>query len=250
MLIKLFNRLVGIACMVCLMTGCSQSRDDDILRFAAEAAYPPFVYMNQDRKIIGFDAELLDMVCAEMNKTCTLQYQPLLSILPSLNAKQFDGVIGAMTVTPKRAAKVLFTDVYYLNKAAFMSRKDASLDLSNITGKRIGVQGSGTYDDYVTKVYGDKVKVVRYVSLETAALDLAANRLDAVLGDKPVLSFWLISTDQTHQFKLQDAPVDESEGYAIAVAKDNAPLQQALNVALDKIKVSQAFDDLVKKYNF
>ncbi len=245
----MLTKLMTLSIAFLLLIGCSQSREDNTLRFAAEATYPPFVYMAESGDIIGFDVDLLNALCKVMQKKCIVQHQPFISLIPGLKAKQFDGVIGGMTITPGREKVVRFSQPYYLNQAAFLFKTDTQFNTNQLAGKRIGVQGGTTYDDYLIEHYAKRVIIKRYATLEQAILDLNANRLDAVLGDKPVISFWLTQTHNEKRYQVASLALS-GEGYGIAISQDNVKLQRALNQALANIKETGQYQALLKQYHF
>ncbi|SUX61689.1 arginine ABC transporter substrate-binding protein [Citrobacter amalonaticus] len=45
------------------------------IRFATEASYPPFESMDANNKIVGFDVDLANALCKEIDATCTFTNQ-------------------------------------------------------------------------------------------------------------------------------------------------------------------------------
>ncbi|SUB17621.1 Putative ABC transporter arginine-binding protein 2 precursor [Pantoea agglomerans] len=45
------------------------------IRFATEASYPPFEFVDADNKIQGFDVDLANALCKEIDATCTFTNQ-------------------------------------------------------------------------------------------------------------------------------------------------------------------------------
>ena len=56
------------------------------IRFATEASYPPFESIDANNKIVGFDVDLANALCKEIDATCTFTNQAFDSLIPSLNA--------------------------------------------------------------------------------------------------------------------------------------------------------------------
>ncbi len=46
------------------------------IRFATEASYPPFESIDANNKIVGFDVDLANALCKEIDATCTFTNRP------------------------------------------------------------------------------------------------------------------------------------------------------------------------------
>ena len=81
----------------------------DNIRFATEASYPPFEFMDANNTMQGFDIDLAKALCQEMQANCTFTNQAFDSLIPSLKFRRFDAVISGMDITPERLKQVAFT---------------------------------------------------------------------------------------------------------------------------------------------
>ena len=52
------------------------------IRFATEASYPPFELVDANNKIVGFDVDLANALCKEMDATCTFTNRAFDSLIP------------------------------------------------------------------------------------------------------------------------------------------------------------------------
>jgi len=93
------------------------------IRFATEASYPPFEAVDANNKIVGFDVDLANALCKEMDATCTFTNQAFDSLIPSLKFRRIDAVMAGMDITPEREKQVLFSTPYYDNAALFIGQK-------------------------------------------------------------------------------------------------------------------------------
>lgn len=229
----------------------AQAQSQQPLKFATEATYPPFVYMGPSGKIKGFGADIVQALCQKMKVQCVMVNQPWDSLIPSLKLGKYDALFGGMDITAAREKQVDFTQSYYKNSAAFVASKELHLVLSKkgLKGKTIGVQGGTTFDAYLEKVYGSDVKIKRYPSEQDAFLDLESGRVDAVMGDTPLLKAWVLKNSQKYALVNQMSSVKYfSAGHGIAVKKGNKKLQKALNKALLAIKADGTYGKIVSKY--
>jgi len=110
----------------------------ETIRFATEASYPPFEFIDAGNKIQGFDVDLANALCKEIQADCTFTNQAFDSLIPSLKFKRFDAVMAGMDITPEREKQVLFTKPYYDNSALFVAQKGKVADVAALKGKKSG----------------------------------------------------------------------------------------------------------------
>ena len=75
----------------------------DKINFGVSATYPPFESMDANNKIVGFDIDLANALCAQMKADCTFTNHAFDSLIPSLKFKKYDAVISGMDITPERS---------------------------------------------------------------------------------------------------------------------------------------------------
>lgn len=80
------------------------------LTFAMEPSYPPFEFTNEKGEIIGFDVDIANAICKEIQATCHFKGEAFDSLITNLRSKRFDAAISAMDITEARAKQVLFSD--------------------------------------------------------------------------------------------------------------------------------------------
>jgi len=160
------------------------------ISIGTEAQFAPFEFV-QDGKIVGYSADLLDLVMADLpGVEARRQDVPFQAILPGLAAKKFDFIVTSVMVTKARAAKFAFTVPIAEATVALLKRADdTSLTTpEQIAGKVIGSQAGSAqlkalqdYDRKLREAGKPSLKAIReYVSFDEAYADLAAGRLDAV----------------------------------------------------------------------
>ena len=69
------------------------------IRFATEASYPPLESIDANNKIVGFDVDLANALCKEIDATCTFTNQAFDSLIPSLKFRRIDAVMAGMDIT-------------------------------------------------------------------------------------------------------------------------------------------------------
>ena len=235
--------------LAALLAGISLSASAaDTIRFATEASYPPFEFVDANNKIMGFDVDLANALCKEMNATCTFTNQAFDSLIPSLKFRRFDAVMAGMDITPEREKQVLFSKPYYDNSALFITQKGKVADVAGLKGKRVGVQNGTTHQKYLGDKHSD-ITTVPYDSYQNAILDLKNGRIDAVFGDTAVVNEWL--KQNQNLTALGEKVTDKAyfgTGLGIAVRQGNSALQQKFNAALDKVKADGTYKTIYSKW--
>lgn len=212
--------------------------EQKVIRVATEAAYPPFNDTTPDGKIVGFDVDVMNAVCAKMNAKCEIFAQDWDGLLPALLTNKYDVVIAGMSITPERLEKVDFSEPYFANTMIWLAKTDGSFDPNNIKNKILGGQRSTTGAAYITEKYDSKDgnRVQLYDSYIKAYLDLKAGRNDGVMAEKVSANDWLQSGDN-QGFGLVGEEIDNNDNLGIAVRKGD-PLKAEIDKALAELKAS------------
>lgn len=235
-------------------TGVVQAKEWKTVRFGIEGAYPPFSWTEADGSLQGFDVDMANALCAEMQVQCKIVPQDWDGIIPSLLARKYDAIIAAMSITDERRKKVDFTHKYALIPNKFIAKKDANLDFSadGLKGVKIGVQRATTHDKYLTDNYGDSVEIVRYGSFDEAYLDLANGRIAAVLGDASALEDGVLNKEGGENYEFVGPSLTDpkwfGEGFGIATRKQDKDLTEKLNAAIDALRQNGEYQKIAAKY--
>ncbi|WP_350313788.1 arginine ABC transporter substrate-binding protein [Dickeya fangzhongdai] len=220
----------------------------DTIRFAASATYPPFESLDAGNQIVGFDIDLANALCKQLQATCTFTNQAFDSLIPALKFRRYDAVISGMDITPERSKQVAFTQPYYANSAIVIAQKGKLHTLADLKGKRIGMENGTTHQKFLQDKHPE-VKTVPYDSYQNALIDLKNGRLDGVFGDTAVVNEWLKTNPDlaTVGEKVTD-PAYFGIGLGIAVRPDNQALLEKLNSALNAIKADGTYKAINDKW--
>ena len=231
--------------LTAILLGASVAASAQELTFAMEPSYPPFETTNEKGEIIGFDVDVANAICKEIQATCKFKGEAFDALIPNLKAKRFDASISAIDVTDARAKQVLFSDAYYDSTASYVTLKGkATLE----SAKNVGVQNGTTFQQYTvaeTKQYTTKA----YASLQSAILDLKSGRIDMIFGDTAVLAD-MISKEPEMQFVGEKVANKKyfGNGLGIAMHKSNKELAEQLNKGLAAIKANGEYQKIYDKW--
>ena len=231
--------------LTAILLGASVAASAQELTIAMEPSYPPFETTNEKGEIIGFDVDVANAICKEIQATCKFKGEAFDALIPNLKAKRFDASISAIDITDARAKQVLFSDAYYDSTASYVTLKGkATLE----SAKNVGVQNGTTFQQYTvaeTKQYTTKA----YASLQSAILDLKSGRIDMIFGDTAVLAD-MISKEPEMQFVGEKVANKKyfGNGLGIAMHKSNKELAEQLNKGLAAIKANGEYQKIYDKW--
>ena len=220
------------------------------IKFATEATYAPFEYLDDKNEFQGFDIDLARAVCEQAKLECSFHNQAFDSLIPSLKFRRFDAVMAGMDITPEREKQVLFTTPYYENSALFVGQQGKFTSIDALKGKKVGVQNGTSHQSYLVDNWVSKgLLTVPYASYQSAFLDMMNGRTDGVFADTAVAADWL---KQHKEYAVVGTPVTDAKyfgtGFGIAVAKGNQELLTQLNKGLAEIKANGTYQKIYDKY--
>ncbi len=215
-----------------------------------DAAFPPFAFIDTDGKAKGFDVEAVDWIAKEMG--FEVKHQPVAweGIIPSLMAKKIDFICSGMSITPKRAEQVSFTDPYWKVINVFVVKKDSKLTPEQVLtgGKKVGLQQGTAEEQWLAEARKKEPKwnfeARQYSAAQMAIGDVLNGRIDAAgMNEAPAND--AIKTGQP--LKIAGTFGDE-EAYGCAVRKGDPELLKKLNEGYARLMKSPKWEELKAKY--
>jgi len=202
---------VALIALVATNTAYAEDKKWTEVRIATEGGYQPWNYTKPDGTIAGFEIDLANDLCKQMQVKCTFTAESFDSMIPALNAGKFDAIMDALTITPKREEAIGFSVPYGTLCYTFATSNSdiesklppngtiISLDNESATtsalapikaafkDKTIGTLAAGGSVAFVDSYLKDTTLMRQYKTPEERNLDLAAGRLDAIIGTKDQL---------------------------------------------------------------
>jgi polar amino acid transport system substrate-binding protein len=231
----------------------AMAKDWKTVRIGMDATYPPFESVNSKGEIVGFEVDYAKALCAQMKVTCTFQNQDWDGIIPALLSGKFDVILSSMNETPARKQKVLFSDVYYATPPVFAtsaSNKSNDVSPAALKGKIIGTQSSTTFAAYLQKHYADST-IKLYPGGDEPQLDLAAGRVDYVVGDSIVVGAFIDKKGNGCCRIVSDIKRDPTifgPGVGAAFRPDDKDLAAMFNTAIAALNADGTFKKIEVKY--
>ena len=226
---------------------------DGTLTVGTSAEYAPFEYKDDNGDYKGFDLELIQKVGEKLGLDVEFVNNDFDTLIPGVaSGAKYDVAIAAITDTPEREKEVSFSDSYYMDDQAIVTKADnADITADNYTDKlnnadaTIIVQSGSTAEDFAEENF-PKAKIVPYKDATECFSALQSDKGDAVVTNRSVAS--QLTAEQfssCHTIKQ----ISTGEEYAIAINKGNTKLQSDINQAIKDLTDDGTVDALMEQYS-
>lgn len=195
----------------------------------------------QDAKMVGYDGEILQQISEKLG----LKVKPALmewsGTIASVQAKRVDVMAGTMGWTEQRSKIMSLSDpIHYFKNGITQTEKTEWHSLKDLEGKKVGTITGFSFIPELRKINGTQVSL--YDTSDAAVRDLIAGRVDAVIGDPPVMQYAISRNPQWHlHFNAftdnnPNFPLLTGLGQVVfGLSKDNPELVAAFNAEIQKL---------------
>lgn len=247
---KIIPSLAAVAIMGFSATAISS----ETLRFGVDVPTAPMEFRLPSGELTGFDIELGNALCEQINRSCEWVEQEWSGIIPGLTSRKYDAIMSSMTINDSRRKKVLFSDPYIKPYSAWFGADTLDMekvDKDNLEGKTIGVQRGTLQDSYVTDQFGMVADVNRYSTTTDMIMDIKTGRVDLIFLDHPAGVATLL--DNNDGYRIVGELINEpekyfGEGFGIAFRQRDEELAEQFNAALSELKENGTYDEIYQKY--
>lgn len=195
----------------------------------------------QDGKMVGYDGEILQHVADALK----LQVKPALmewsGTIASVQAKRVDVMAGTMGWTEQRSKIMTLSDpIHYFKNGIMQSSKTNWTTLKDLEGKKVGTITGFSFIPELRKISG--LQLSQYDTSDAAVRDMLAGRIEAVIGDPPVVQY---AISRNPQWNLRfNAFTDNNPDYPLLTGlgqvvfglnKESPELAAAVNAEIAKL---------------
>ena len=221
-----------------LMTSCSKGDKDKPLIVACEAASSPYCYYlntNLNPPVAGIDVDLVEEIGKALGRPIEFKTVPFQNVFSLVAAGEADIGISAITITPERAKRVLFSNVYDTTTQVAVVPKDSDItDEAALKEVRVAAQVGTTNLEYLREVINPRV-VLPYLTQEDVNAALSDRRADAAVMDQ--LEAEILVRRTGDDFRINQKPLCKVQ-YGFIFNKDNTGLAESANAVIEKFKTS------------
>ncbi len=222
------------------------------LRVAVENSYRPFAYTDETGRLTGFDVEIAERICAELNRDCEIIAMPFDTIIPSVARGDIDiGALG-LGITHERKQMVDFTDHYFRSQSIFIEKPGTVKNLSaeGMAGKRVGAQPGSLQEEHLRKTYGPHISLELTPDFEQLFKNLQAGRTDIIFVDG-LPGYTVLKSPLGDGLETLGPPIPDnivSTSAHMIVPKGRPELLQGINKAIMEIVRSGEYAKINRKY--
>lgn len=202
-----------------------------------EAAFPPYIFLNDDGSLAGFDRDVGEEACLRAHLDCDWVVAPFDELIPGVMSGRFDMAISGIAVTPEREKLIDFTLPY---RSAGGSDYFVGLAGAPAVGDaRIGVQSGTIHETHLRKT-GRPFRAYRS---ETALFDaLLAGKIDLAYGPFNSKGRAEFFADNGIEMVLEETL--PSDGVAMVVCQGNDDLREKLDRAITDMQNDGTLDEM------
>ncbi|MEM7463396.1 MAG: transporter substrate-binding domain-containing protein [Pseudomonadota bacterium] len=226
------------------------------LRFLTTTDFPPFNFIDRNKRLTGFHVDLARAICSELDimPKCQIQALPWDELQKAMEDGEGEAIIAGLQATSDNREKYEFSRPYLHIPARFVARTADGLGepmtLAAVRNRTGLVRGS-VHADWFRTAYPN-AQTITYETRAQALDALQRERVDLVFSDALSLSFWLVSEASKDCCSFAGGPyIGEAltgPGLMIAFAGGRTELAAAADYALKQINEKGVFAELYLRY--
>lgn len=220
---------------------------EEVIRFAADCAFPPFEYVDEAGKLAGFDVDLAYAIGKELGIKVEFINTGWDGLIPGLMNNNFDVIASGMTITAERQMSVNFSDPYFEAKQVILVpvNNQSIKGPADLKGKVVTVQIGTTGDFQASELKGLK-KVARFNLVPEAIQEVLNGNAAACIVDNFVAMQYI--REYPGIVKIVEGDYFEPEYYGLALRKKDTELLKKVNQALATLKANGTYEQVASKY--
>jgi polar amino acid transport system substrate-binding protein len=154
---------------------------------------PPLNATTKAGEVIGFDADIANLIASSMGVKVKFSKMPFSELLPALEAGKVDMVISSMTMTLPRNLKVAFVGPYYVSGKGILTKGDAVAALQQADGLnkpefKVAALKDSTSQKFV-EAAAPRAKLVKVKDYDAALDMLLQDKIKALVADYPFCAY-------------------------------------------------------------
>jgi polar amino acid transport system substrate-binding protein len=232
----------------------ASAQDAKPLVLLTEAAHPPYAYLGSKGEMLGFEIDLMNAICARIGRNCVFKHREFDRLIPALLAGKGDAIVSSIDITDERREKFTLSEPYFRMPALFVGRKGEipkELTPEALANVSIGALRDSPFASLAESRFPNS-PLSTYATQIEANLDLAADRVDLVIGDEMSLRDWLKTAPEASccavAGRVDDPERAAGEGFAIVLRKEEDGMKQKIDAALKDVRADGTYAAIARKY--
>jgi polar amino acid transport system substrate-binding protein len=211
----------------------------------------PFTFLDAKTNTIqGMMVDVIEEIGKDAGFKVEIQPMPFSTLIAALTSGKIDIISAAMTGSPERAKVVDFSkNVYSYGEGLVVPATDATgyAAVTDLKGKKIGGQIGTRYLEFL-KAQSGAAQVNAYDSLADILRDVSNGRLEAGVGDYPILAYNLTQGNFPQVRLVKSYKPGMIGPINIAVKQGNKELLARIDKSLETMQKDGRLDAILKKW--
>jgi ABC-type amino acid transport substrate-binding protein len=222
---------------------------DKPLIVGVDGTFAPHAMPKMGGGVEGFNIDLMMEIGRQLGRKVEIMAAEFSGLIPAMNAKSIDFVGAPTTVTPERAANLLFSEGYLNTYYQFLvpAGKPDLKTLADLKGKTISSNKGSAYDKWLNDnaaQYGFKTEA--YPTNSDAVQAVLSGRADATLGGNTVAAYAALRNPG--KLLVTSLTIDQGLVWAAVFRKDDAAMRNAVDMAIECLKKDGTIAKLSEKW--
>lgn len=203
---------------------------------------PPNIFYDENNELQGVEIDLANALAGELGLTTSLEEYAFAGLIPALQAKQCDVIMGSLYIKPEREEIANFVPYLY-SGTAVATKKDNPKNVTGFDDSLCGVRLvaiNGATGATKAEEKSAECKAAGKPAIEITIVDEGANavqqvlagQVDAFIDTSEIVSFYSQQTDG--DFVMAGEPFGKIR-IGAATLKDNTELNKALDTAFQAL---------------
>ncbi|WP_431268466.1 transporter substrate-binding domain-containing protein [Dankookia sp. P2] len=218
------------------------------LRCGVDGTFAPHAFPSLQGGVQGFQIDLFDAVAKKLGRPLEITSASFSGLIPALNAGRYDFLCAPTTVTPERAANLLFTEGYLWTELQSGIKRGTPPIKSeeDLRGKAISVNKGTPYEQWVTRnAERLNLTLLAFDSQADAAQAVIQGRAYANLSGNTVIKY---SASRTPQYVADFSLPGTRFHWATPFRQDSGALRNQVEQVIECLKKDGTIAALSKKW--
>ena len=224
-------------------------------------SYPPFNTVNESGDLVGFDIDLGNAICEQLDIECEFVSHSVEELISKIGNGQIDAIVASVSITEKRKEIFTFTKKYWSNVSSFFAHKDKGFNLSytveenkdTLKGKIVGVKKGSVSENFLKDNYANIVEIKSYDTYPDIKSDILEKQIDLIFGNRILINEDLLKkSEEGRNFKVVSPGFTDpkwfGQGVGIALQKGNIKLKERMDEAIDILRENGTYDAIQSRY--
>lgn len=215
-------------------------------KFAGDRNFPPYEYINAYGDYLGFNVDVIRAIAENQKVNIEIIPMEWSKAVKALQTGEVDGLIGMANTEYRKKSHLFISPTIETEHAVFVRSENVFINTpEDLEGLILGYQDSDLGTEYVNNI--KYITKKPYIDQESALLDLVNGKVDAIIGNKLSITYYIQKNKFGEDVKCTGDIIGNTP-YGPVVNEEDTELARMLEDGLKAIKKDKAYDNIYKKW--